>query len=631
MSSCCGLTEPVNNMHDQQKKKKKKSGAKAAGRFLWQCAALLVAFHGGFYMGYHQGSKQSSRYLLSSTMYEGNEPQTIPPSVPEEQVYSKKDVDEMVEQRMALFTKLREKVEKRAEQLPKADRIVVKKKARRRRLKRVRNSAHLPTETQSFAAAMSLVDRNEFAQQFDIGVPLDPSTKHNSQVLLLHAKDAVPDAAHSNDFFREVPDAVQNCNHLSLILTQQSRPDQCVAIMGQYNSYHVHRFMRTKDKEGIRVIDPELPLRLVPRGADTRHSFATKTPSVSTTRHYWNSTLRSYFTHLDSYLAELEPILKRVALCNSVVVMVCNLGQSDLMKNFVCNAKAKGLDLSGILLFATDVETAEIAKGLGLETYYDERLFGRIPQQQAKGFGDATYTQTIISKVYCVQLVSMLGYHVLFSDIDMVWFRDPLEYFQSNKTATDVDIFMQHDGNHAQFYAPYSGNTGLYYVRNTPRTQYFLNSLLVSGDLIAATRTHQAPFLSLLSEHASLHGLRVQILEDYKFPGGMQFQNHRRYMRHFLEVTAAGGHQEDLPYVFHMSWSANRDRKVEFFQQLGEFHVNDHCLSGGDASEGILHGKDILSECCSAKPIIKCHYSDKPSRVPCRSSPPFENGKQSFW
>lgn len=66
----------------------------------------------------------------------------------------------------------------------------------------------------------------------------------------------------------------------------------------------------------------------------------------------------------------------------------------------------------------------------------------------------------------------MLGYNVLFQDVDMIWNRDPLaEYFQANRTSPDIDIYMQHDGNHAEFYAPYSGNTGFYFVRNTHRSQ----------------------------------------------------------------------------------------------------------------------------------------------------------------
>ena len=66
----------------------------------------------------------------------------------------------------------------------------------------------------------------------------------------------------------------------------------------------------------------------------------------------------------------------------------------------------------------------------------------------------------------------MLGYNVLFQDVDIVWFKDPQLMIGSMVAEDkDADIYMQHDGNHAEFYAPYSGNTGFYHVRNTKQTQ----------------------------------------------------------------------------------------------------------------------------------------------------------------
>jgi hypothetical protein len=42
--------------------------------------------------------------------------------------------------------------------------------------------------------------------------------------------------------------------------------------------------------------------------------------------------------------------------------------------NFVCNAKAKGLDVSNVLVFPTDQETKDLAEGMGLATFYDEKV-----------------------------------------------------------------------------------------------------------------------------------------------------------------------------------------------------------------------------------------------------------------
>jgi hypothetical protein len=50
------------------------------------------------------------------------------------------------------------------------------------------------------------------------------------------------------------------------------------------------------------------------------------------------------------------------------------MGQSALLMNFACSARRRGFDLGNILVFPSDVETKEIAEGLGLTTYYDEKV-----------------------------------------------------------------------------------------------------------------------------------------------------------------------------------------------------------------------------------------------------------------
>ena len=44
--------------------------------------------------------------------------------------------------------------------------------------------------------------------------------------------------------------------------------------------------------------------------------------------------------------------------------------------NFVCAAKSRNLDLSAVLVFATDEETKELAEGLGLAAFFDKTVSG---------------------------------------------------------------------------------------------------------------------------------------------------------------------------------------------------------------------------------------------------------------
>ena len=524
------------------------------------------------------------------------------------------------------------------------------------------------------AMGLGRVNRDEFATQFDMGVPLDASTKGNLEVLLLYTHlDAIPSdpslsyqatQARSQaevPFFDTVDDATSNCDNLHVILTDQSRSKQCLAIMGQYEAFHIQKFMRLPPdvgNEGGGKLDSKLPLRLVNRGAQTSGRKSSKVPTKEMTLEYWNTILISYLSNLNSMLQELEPIAKSVASFSydktTIIVMVCNFGQSELLLNFVCNAKSKQLDVSNILLFATDQETHEVAQGMGITSFYHPDMFGAnksMPKQAAKRYADKNFMAMMAAKVFCVQMISMLGYNLLFQDVDVIWYQHPLSWFKSQEEEQEkhnreiggkdmFDVYFQDDGNHALFYAPYSANTGFYYVRQNDRTRYFFNSLLLAGDLILSTHSHQIALIALLNEHASMYGLKVKIWERHttEFPGGFTFHRDFDYMKDLVSGRLVG--TKEMPYIFHMSWTLNKDNKVLYYRQMGEWFLQKTCVSA--KKDDILHPPGqgltkpdntptLLHPCCAAEPLITCHYRDKPSKIPCRDSPPIDKGKPSFW
>jgi len=106
------------------------------------------------------------------------------------------------------------------------------------------------------------------------------------------------------------------------------------------------------------------------------------------------------------------------------------------------------------------------------------------------------------------------------------------------------------------------------------------------------------------------------------------------YMKSMLE----SGKKE--PLSFHHNWNENKLIKRKFLEQMGDWYVVDACSSSShimNVTSSIRNSArsdtpDLLaSNCCSATPLIRCHYKDKPSVVPCRQSPSFRNGATSFW
>lgn len=282
------------------------------------------------------------------------------------------------------------------------------------------------------------------------------------------------------------------------------------------------------------------------------------------------------------------------------------------------------------LVFPTDAETQELAEGLGLATYYDEKNMGIMPSGEARRYGDKNFKAMMYAKVLCVLYPMLLGYDILFQDVDLVWIKDPMEFFNDKSNVKDFDIMFQHDGSNSVRYAPSSANSGFYWAKASKQSQYLFTSMLYHSDLIITWDSHQQVLVQLLSEHSSLFGLNVKVFdrETEMFPGGWHYHRKKDFMKKFIK-------REVDSYVFHMSWTDNKDNKLLFLRQLGEWYVKDKCV--GKTATDILGGSSSLEKlalvepCCAAEPIFSCHYQDKPSKLPCKGSPNIDKGTRSFW
>jgi hypothetical protein len=372
-------------------------------------------------------------------------------------------------------------------------------------------------------------------------------------------------------------------------------------------------------------VDLKVPLRYVARThVEKGRSQGVPSLRINTLPSYY--VLANYIGNLERVMVDLKVFLKNVMneanqfhnlkRTRTLVVLVCNKGQSALFHNFVCSARARGFDLSRVVMFATDEYTKKLSQDLGIATYYDESIFGDMPETAAHRYGDRSFIKMMMAKVYCVHLVLTSGYDVLFQDVDVVWHRDPIPFFDA-KEVEQWDMIFQDDGARSVRYQPYSPNTGFYFVRASPTTQFFFGSLLRMGDTIMTTKSHQATLAALMNEFVSWKGLRVKVWHhsklDNPFPGGVEFHRANAYMREFLNGTGSVN-----PYIFHMSWTENKVNKKVFFEQMGEWYTReDENCSGLD--------------CCLPQPNITCHYRDKPSKIHCPKSPNIDKRGRSFW
>jgi len=281
--------------------------------------------------------------------------------------------------------------------------------------------------------------------------------------------------------------------------------------------------------------------------------------------------------------------------------------------------------LKNLILFPTDTFSKEIVDGMGVTSFFNKQLMKSIPSQEAERYGDSTFARIMMAKVICVQLVVDLGYDVLFQDVDLIWLKDPRTYFEGPE-AGNFDMYFQDDGNRQERYAPYSANSGFYFIRNNDRTKLFFRTMLYSGDLIIKTRSHQQILIALLAEHNSISGLRVKVLsrDQGKFPFGYHYHYGKNtFMKKFVKG-------ETDSWIFHMCWTLNKDDKLKFLSQMGMWYVKDKCI-GKEASHISDGGKKIANACCSIEPLTTCHYRDTPSIIKCSDSPPKVKNGKSWW
>ena len=68
---------------------------------------------------------------------------------------------------------------------------------------------------------------------------------------------------------------------------------------------------------------------------------------------------------------------------------------------------------------------------------------------------------------------------------------------------------------------------------------------------------------------------------------------------------------------------------------MGEWYVQEQCIGKKQSEISLVEGESdtniLVKTCCSVEALFSCHYRDKPSKKPCRDSPPIDKGKPSFW
>ena len=345
----------------------------------------------------------------------------------------------------------------------------------------------------------------------------------------------------------------------------------------------------------------------VKRLALDRPSGFFKTVANNVDRMHLHDKVSSFFSHMK----ELETLTLRI-LSNhkfyphrnmDIVVMTVNDGEMDLLSNFVCSCAKQSISTNNILVFSSSPRILSSLQQMGLMSIY-QKQFMKVSEHASGQYLDKIFVDMMWYKTFSVYLLLRLGFNVLFQDVDLVWFKDPLQYLKDSSQAyqwkrriktsltfginnevtldkteiisNEINAYFSDDGQRGLRYAPLYANSGFYYLISNHATEYFGYSMLTAFDMIHLGGSHQNVFTYRLLETMDLGNnkenscLVPKLLDIDLFPTGVKYHRDHPYMLGIKE-----GYNQ--PYNFHMCWTANKKNKIDYFKNVDMWYVSEQC------------------------------------------------------
>lgn len=277
---------------------------------------------------------------------------------------------------------------------------------------------------------------------------------------------------------------------------------------------------------------------------------------------------------------------------DDVVVMVVNEGETDLFLNFACSCKLHGIDMRNVLVFSGSKEVEYMIEASDAMSVYHS-AFADVSKKASTDYLDRVFVDMMWYKAFSTYLVLHVGINILFQDVDLVWWRDPFPYFKqfsANETrqveegnslkGKPVEAFFSDDGQRSKRYSPYFFNSGFYYLKSTPRSQYFTWSIMTAFDAVQVTGSHQNVFTLRLVESLGLGAAYTQMLPLFEFPNGILYHHNKKFMKSLAE-------KKEDPYHFHMCWTQGKPQKLDYLRKASMWYLSEKCSALPD----LIHPK----------------------------------------
>jgi hypothetical protein len=231
---------------------------------------------------------------------------------------------------------------------------------------------------------------------------------------------------------------------------------------------------------------------------------------------------------------------------SDLTVMVVNEGELDLFLNFACSCHYHSISLNNVLVFAGNHEMIPMVEATGAMAIF-HKGYASVSKRASQEYLDRVFVDMMWYKAFSVYLATRNGYNVLFQDVDLVWFREPMSYFHNYTSQVNPNTiaFFSDDGQRSRRYTPVFANSGFYYLKGNQRSTYFTWSIMIAMDAIQVLGSHQNVFTTRLLEGLAINFGLIKLLSLEEFPTGIMYHHQKQYMNKLKNKKV-------FPYHFHM-------------------------------------------------------------------------------
>jgi len=263
----------------------------------------------------------------------------------------------------------------------------------------------------------------------------------------------------------------------------------------------------------------------------------------------------------------MRSVIDRVVINNTIILSALNFGYREIMMNWVCNMRHLGI--TNFVIAALDADLYKFAYTHGLPTYFENTIFQGLNSSLIAdaSYGTDSFKQLTKMKSRVVVRLLREGYNVVWSDCDIILFKNPLE----NMWSYNADLVIQ---TNAPDNEPMNGrrriNSGFYLARSNAQTirgfedviKYASRSRMSEQPCFYDVLCGKKGETSVGVTGCMYQGMNIQLLDRHVYPNGITDG---------IWDTEPGMIPKKFPalYILHNNWVKGAGGKQARFERHG--------------------------------------------------------------